>query len=246
MRVPKAADVVAEHIRERIVRGELREGDLLPRESTLMADLGVSRPTLREAYRVLESEALITVRRGSGGGARVRLPTEEVTVRHAAMVLELRGTSSRDLYTARAMIESPVAALVARSAKSRDVRRLRKVLAEEEKLEGDTIAEIRAINEFHRVLTEMTGNQTLTFVTSVVQGLVTKDAENGALAAGGPPYDLSHLVHLHQEHEQLVDLIEAHDVEAADALWREHLFATLPIIERRINGGGSSVRSSLR
>ncbi|EIV96383.1 transcriptional regulator, partial [Frankia sp. QA3] len=59
VRVPKTAELVAAHLRRQIVRGELHEGDALPPEAVLMEQFGVSRPTLREAFRVLESEALI-------------------------------------------------------------------------------------------------------------------------------------------------------------------------------------------
>ena len=65
VRVPKTAELVASQLRRQIVRGDLKEGDALPPESTLMERFGVSRPTLREAFRVLESEALISVRRGA-------------------------------------------------------------------------------------------------------------------------------------------------------------------------------------
>ena len=65
MRIPKMAELVAAHLRRQIVRGDLQEGDALPPETVLMEQFGVSRPTLREAFRVLESEALISVRRGA-------------------------------------------------------------------------------------------------------------------------------------------------------------------------------------
>ena len=67
MRVPKTAELVAGHLRAQIVRGELRDGDALPPEMELVERYGISRPTLREAFRVLESEALISVRRGARG-----------------------------------------------------------------------------------------------------------------------------------------------------------------------------------
>ena len=70
VKVPKTAELVTAQLRSQIVRGDLREGDALPPEATLMTQFGVSRPTLREAFRVLESEALISVRRGARGGAR--------------------------------------------------------------------------------------------------------------------------------------------------------------------------------
>ena len=51
------AELVADHVRRQIVRGELVEGDALPSEAELMQRFGVSRPTLREAYRVLGERA---------------------------------------------------------------------------------------------------------------------------------------------------------------------------------------------
>ena len=68
VRVPKTAELVAQLLRQRIVRGDLHEGDTLAPEAALMTEFSVSRPTLREAFRVLESEGLINVHRGSRAG----------------------------------------------------------------------------------------------------------------------------------------------------------------------------------
>src|ERR1700758_2004663 len=70
LREPKMADRVAAVLRRMFVRGEIPEGTMLPPESELMERFGVSRPTLREAFRVLESESLIQVHRGVRGGAQ--------------------------------------------------------------------------------------------------------------------------------------------------------------------------------
>jgi DNA-binding FadR family transcriptional regulator len=247
MRLPKAADIVADHIRDRIVRGDLHEGDLLPPESTLMAELGVSRPTLREAYRVLESEELITVRRGSRGGARVHLPTEEVTVKHASLVLELRGTSDVDIFEARAMIEAPVAGMIAAKAKRADVKALRAMIEREREATSDSFAEVVAVNDFHRLLIDMTGNQTLAFVTNVIQGLVSKTAEDFARRGWAQP-ERRLMAQLHEDHVRLVDLIEAHDVEGAESLWHGHLIRGAAHATSQLNGskrtGATSGRRS--
>ena len=68
MRVPKAADLVAEHLRRQIIRGDLAADEPLPAEAELMQIYNVSRPTLREALRILEHEALIVVKRGAAAG----------------------------------------------------------------------------------------------------------------------------------------------------------------------------------
>ena len=74
VKVPKAASLVAASLRRRIVLGDLGEGDALPNETELMRFYEVSRPTLREALRILETESLISVKRGARGGARVVRP----------------------------------------------------------------------------------------------------------------------------------------------------------------------------
>src|SRR5687767_4152226 len=104
VRVPKAAELVATNLRRQIVRGELKEGDTLATESQLLEEYGISRPTLREAFRILESESLIEVRRGSRGGARVRLPDLKVGAQYTGLLLQVRGVTLKDVYDARMMI----------------------------------------------------------------------------------------------------------------------------------------------
>ena len=65
LRAPKTGELIATYLRRQIVRGELRPGETLPAESQLMEQFSVSRPTLREAFHILEAETLISVRRGS-------------------------------------------------------------------------------------------------------------------------------------------------------------------------------------
>ncbi len=109
IRSPKTAELVAGTLRRMVVDGQLKDGDFLPNEAELMAHFGVSRPTLREAVRVLESERLVEVRRGSRTGARVRVPGPEIVARPAGLLLELSGATIADLMMARAGIE-PMAA----------------------------------------------------------------------------------------------------------------------------------------
>src|SRR5215208_176464 len=97
IRSPKTAELVAGTLRRMVVDGRLKEGDYLPNEAELMAHFGVSRPTLREAVRVLESERLVEVRRGSRTGARVRVPGPEIVARPAGLLLELSGATIADV-----------------------------------------------------------------------------------------------------------------------------------------------------
>src|SRR6201995_6135095 len=97
VRVPKAGELVATQLRRQIVRGDLREGDALPSEAVLMERFGVSRPTLREAFRILEAEDLISVKRGSRGGARVTQPSLSVAARYVGLLLQVQGTTIAEI-----------------------------------------------------------------------------------------------------------------------------------------------------
>ena len=77
LRQPRLADMVASVLRDRIVNGELGNGDLLPKQDELLEEFRISRPSLREALRILESEGLLTVRRGNVGGSVVEAPNAE-------------------------------------------------------------------------------------------------------------------------------------------------------------------------
>lgn len=77
-----------------------RDGAFLGSEEELLTRYGVSRPTLRQAARIVEHEQLITVRRGVHGGFFTRLPTSEAVTRVASVFLQLNGTTVDDLLRA--------------------------------------------------------------------------------------------------------------------------------------------------
>ena len=80
--------------------GELSEGDSLGHEPDLVERFGVSRPSLREALRILEAEGLITVVRGVLGGVIVHETDVRMTARTAALVLQTRNVTLGDVHDA--------------------------------------------------------------------------------------------------------------------------------------------------
>ena len=73
-RPPHLAELVADTLRQQILNGTLTGGSLLAKQEDLLAEFGVSKPSLREAMRILEAEGLLRVRRGKLGGSVVRRP----------------------------------------------------------------------------------------------------------------------------------------------------------------------------
>ena len=79
----------------------------------LVERFGVSRPSLREALRILEAEGLITVERGVRGGVVAHEPDQRMTARTAAMVLRSRNVPLADVFEARVMLEPAAARKIA-------------------------------------------------------------------------------------------------------------------------------------
>ncbi|MEU3613295.1 FadR/GntR family transcriptional regulator [Streptomyces sp. NPDC002623] len=223
VRVPKMAELVAARLRRMIVRGELTEGEALPSETALMEEFAVSRPTLREAFRVLESESLITVRRGARGGARVQIPEGTVAARYAGVVLEYRGTTLKDVYDARTVIEAPCAGLLAERRTDEDLERLRAAVAAAELLMDDPSAFIRAHMEFHALVVELAGNQTLGVLNGMVRHIIDQANWSHVDLDAGSPENVRANRRGFRAHVALVDLVAARRTEAAEELWRVHL-----------------------
>lgn len=218
VRVPKSAELVARALRRQIVRGELREGDGLPPESVLMQQFGVSRPTLREAFRILESEQLITIRRGARGGAQVHAPSGDAAARYAALLLQYHGATLRDIYRAREVIEPACVRQLASRRTNQQLRALRAALDEEGERIGTPDAQ--ESTDFHRLVVEMAGNQTLLLFFRMIQHILQM-----ATAANAEPRRTTarRLSQVHRVHQELLEHIEKKDGDAAAQLWSRHL-----------------------
>lgn len=225
VRVPKTAEIVADSIRARIIGGDLAEGDSLPPEAQLVEQFGVSRPTLREAFRILEAERLIAVTRGSRSGARVSRPMAESVARYAGYALKAEGVTTSDLFEARLAIEPPMVRRVAESRDPEAVARLRREVLRLAALhDGGRDSEVLAAGaEFHRLLMELGGNATLHFLTRVLQDLIAQ-VQARFLAHWPDDRERRAVVQMGlRSLDRLVDLIEAGDGDAAERHWRLHL-----------------------
>ena len=96
IRVPKIAELIAERIQDDIAAGRLRAGDSLPSEAAIMTSFGASRPPVREALRILESDGLISVRRGSRGGIWVIRPDHRTVAAKMRNASKLWGTDATE------------------------------------------------------------------------------------------------------------------------------------------------------
>jgi prepilin-type processing-associated H-X9-DG protein len=122
--VPKASDVLAAELRERILTGELAEGDPLPAERELVRQAQMSRATVREALRILEVQNLVRVKAGRAGGAFVQRPTTKSMANSVGMLIRGRGIKLVDLLETREALEPFCAELAARNRTDEDLAEL--------------------------------------------------------------------------------------------------------------------------
>jgi DNA-binding FadR family transcriptional regulator len=214
---------IADELRQLIVSGALADGESLGREPDLVDRFGVSRPSLREALRILEAEGLITVKRGVLGGIVVNQPNGRMTARTAALLLQARNVPLADVYDARSVIEPVAARLVAQSrARRAAAAELRRLTAKQLEVIDDPAAFGAANSEFHARLVELAGNQTLSIVAEMLSEIVSR-----AVAAVSQP-DEGHdsaatRARGLRSQARLAALVEAGDAAGAEAHWAEHM-----------------------
>ena len=227
LRQPRLADMVASVLRDRIVNGELGDGDLLPKQDELLEEFRISRPSLREALRILESEGLLTVRRGNVGGSVVEAPNAESSAYMFGLVLQSRRGSVADLADAIRHIEPITASLCADRPD-----RAKTVIPQ---LQGNIEACDAAVSDgtqfttlsrqFHEELVAACGNETLILMVGALESLWSEQERQWAQRAqskGSYPIE-KYRRDVIAAHKALVAAISAGQGDKAARIARKHL-----------------------
>jgi GntR family transcriptional repressor for pyruvate dehydrogenase complex len=245
LRAPKTAELIASYIRGQIVRGDLQTGDSLPSETVLMEMFGVSRPTLREAFRILEAESLISVRRGARGGARVVSPDISVAARYVGLLLQVSGTTIADVYEARALIEPAAAGLLAAVRSRQDLDDLNACLehlvglVESDEHFRDADAWSKATQRFHDLILERCGNRTLAVQAGVLREVVAMHLSTVVMRTFDHPDSQDQFRKLVRSYRKLVLMIDARDADGAERHWRTHM----EVVGRRLLRDGAGAET---
>ena len=230
VRAPKTSELVADQLRRLIVRGSMKPGETLPPETQLMEQFGVSRPTLREAFRILGNERLIVVRPGSRGGAQVVAPDLSVAARYFGLLLQLQGTTINDVYEAR-MVEEPVCArMLAARGTRQDIEDLESVVAEiESAIAGSSVPDpvlwSRLTYRFHELIMQRSGNKTLALQGAVLQDIVATHIELRVAQNFDVSESPERFRRAIKAYRKLISLVEARDADGAERFWRSHMKA---------------------
>ena len=213
IRATRTFEAAIEHLTEAIERAGLRAGDRLPNEGALAAELGISKPTLRQALRVLELSGLVEVRRGKAGGVFVM--TDLVPAVAIFSAVKLEEGAAVDVLHARRVLERAVVHEAMRTATAADMSELQRTIDLLERHLGERPSVMRADAMFHRVLVRACRNETIqAAMRGVARGLAPiRDAYSGGVA-----YDRQTLdVHRRQLHA-----MERRDDAALEEVLDEH------------------------
>jgi GntR family transcriptional regulator, transcriptional repressor for pyruvate dehydrogenase complex len=223
LRSPKTGELVADVLRRQIVRGELLVGDRLPSEEELTEHFGIARTTLREALRILESQGLIEIRRGRGGGPVVTMPRAESLAVSMGVLLQMQGITVGDLDRARAMVEPELAGEFVRHHTADDLVALEAAVADAAVAakDGDRLAFASAVVAVHETIVERAGNATLALFSRLLHGLV-EQYYRGSVSET----DTALMQRAVRSHRKYLRLVEAGDSVGAEEHWRKHMAYT--------------------
>jgi GntR family transcriptional regulator, transcriptional repressor for pyruvate dehydrogenase complex len=220
VRARRTFEEAAEQIAHKVRTGELRVGDKLPGERPLAQQMEISRPTLREAVRILVDAGLLEVRRGPGGGMFVAadvVPVELVRERSTMRLGEVAA-----VLEARRLVEPRVVALAAVratdddfAALERSIEAMRRIVERGyEPSDEDRFLQLDV--QFHLALARASGNPTVeTLMRTLIRSLeIARDMAMHLPLVPEWTIDI---------HERTLAAVRSGDLDEVEAVMDEHL-----------------------
>ncbi|HVW43905.1 MAG TPA: FadR/GntR family transcriptional regulator [Amycolatopsis sp.] len=178
MEVPKASDVLANELRERILNGEFPEGTALPPERELVIQTQMSRTTVREALRILEVQGLVRIKTGRAGGAFVQRPDRDSVATSVSLLIRGQQIRLAALLETREAIEPFCARLAARHRTDTDLGRLDQANKAIADAEGGLAQFLQANVDWHVAVATASHNELLTGLMTALSQAIYAATEN--------------------------------------------------------------------
>jgi GntR family transcriptional regulator, transcriptional repressor for pyruvate dehydrogenase complex len=222
--VPKASDVLADHLRQQIRDGTLAEGAALPVERELAAAVGLGRQTVRDALRVLEIEGLVVTRAGRAGGSFVRRPDAGTLERNLHALVSGRGVRLRSLLEAREALEPAAARLAALHRTSADLAMLDEAAARLASA-GDVPTFLQCNADWHVAIATASHNEIIAAVVSSLSRVILRSTDIDELNS-----EVTMAVTL-KAHDRILAAIRSGDGDRAAAAMAKHVHTYRELVE---------------
>ena len=201
-------------IKDMLENGRLKSGDQLPGERELSEVFQVSRSSVREALRTLETQGYLESRQGDG--TYIASKPVESLVNPLASVIFSEKDSQMELFEMRRLIEPQLAYLAAERATQEEIAMMEQalVLQEEAVARGETGTDVD--RSFHYIMAKATKNKVLLRLTDSMRDLLAESRDKYLQVEGRPDKSIS-------RHRQVLDAIKARDGELAAQVMLEHV-----------------------
>jgi GntR family transcriptional repressor for pyruvate dehydrogenase complex len=207
-------EAIVRQVKAMIAEGRLKSGDQLPPERDLAEKFVVSRTSVREALRALESLGLIEIRPGEG--TFVREVSVEALIEPLALVMLSQREAIGELFEARRLLEPSIAAFAARRATPQDIDEMTRILEEQAKEVAAGRTGLAQDADFHSAIAAAAHNRAISRLVHGIMDLLTQSREESLSTPGRPTRS-------HQSHRRILAAIAAHDEETARQAMLDHL-----------------------
>jgi GntR family transcriptional regulator, transcriptional repressor for pyruvate dehydrogenase complex len=212
----KVSEEVARELAVYIVENQLEAGTPLPPEHSLVNSLGVGRATIREALRLLESMGAITIKVGSGGGPRVRIPDSDDLSASLSLLFYFSSTTMRDVGEARAALEPRLAALAARRINAVKIEELD---ACNKRMRADIDKRLVFFEEnslFHKLIADASGSHILAIFSGSLKSILDGSST-------GIEYPIWRREAIAKAHDRILMALGSRDARESEEAMAEHL-----------------------
>jgi GntR family transcriptional repressor for pyruvate dehydrogenase complex len=218
---------VVSQIHELIREGKFRAGDQLPSERELAETFKVSRTSVREALRALETQGLTVSRTGMGNFV-ADLPVESLVAPLARLLIQEK-TALADIFELRKLIEPHIAALAAERATKKDIERMKKILEKQSDAVSRGGTGVEADAELHFAIGQATQNQALEKLVSGLMEILSHSREESLQTLDRRKASI-------EFHRKILFAIEEHDKTRA----AEAMFHHIEQVEDNVLSAGNS------
>src|SRR5687768_7079590 len=212
---------IVRQVKSMIAEGRLKSGDQLPPERDLAEKFVVSRTSVREALRALESLGLVEIRPGEG--TFVREVSIETLIEPLALIMVSQREAIGELFEARRLLEPTIAALAAARATPEEIHEMERILEQQAKEVATGKTGLAEDAAFHAAIGTAAHNRAITRIAHAVMDLLTQSREESLNTPGRPTRS-------HEDHRRVLAAIAARDAEAARQAMLEHLSAVEALV----------------
>jgi GntR family transcriptional regulator, transcriptional repressor for pyruvate dehydrogenase complex len=212
---------IVRQVKQLIAEGKLKSGDRLPPERDLALKFMVSRTSVREALRALQSRGLVEIR--AGEGAFVRDISVETLIEPLALVILPHREAVGELFEARRLLEPAIAALAARRATDEELGEMERILDQQSREVSQGRTGVTQDAALHAAIANSAHNRAITRIVNALIDLLTQSREESLLTPGRPTRS-------HEDHRRILAAIKRRDEVAAHRAMLDHLIAVETLV----------------